>query len=131
MDAVLCVARPGAGAARPGHKKVGRTVMSFLGNATVASASFIVVIVGCLVSQPVNSQSAPAHEQLVDAQGNMHIPKNYRTAYEFLGSWSVAGDQGAKEIHAVYASPGTAAAYRASGKFSEGSILVKEVYGTA
>src|SRR6201985_2985964 len=130
MDAVLRVARPGAGAARPNCKTVGGTVMKFLRGTAVASASFIVAAVGCLVSQPVDSQPAPAQEQLVDAAGNMHIPKNYRTTYEFLGSWSIAGDQGAKEIHVVYASPGTAAAYRGTGGFPEGSILVKEVYGT-
>ena len=54
-------------------------MMRFLGSAAVASASIIVVTVGCLVSQPVDSQPAPAQEQLVDAAGNMHIPKNYRT----------------------------------------------------
>jgi len=97
--------------------------MKFLGSAAVASASFIVVIVGCLVSQPVDSQPAPTQEQLVDAAGNMRIPNNYRTTYEFLGSWSVAGDKGAKQIHLVYASPGSAAAYRATGKFPDGSIL--------
>ncbi|MBR0750179.1 cytochrome P460 family protein [Bradyrhizobium japonicum] len=105
--------------------------MKFLGSAAVASASFIVVIVGCLVSQSANSQPAAAQEQLVDATGNMHIPKNYRATYEFLGSWSVAGDKGAKEMHVVYASPGSVAAYRTTGKFSDGSILVKEVYDAA
>src|SRR6476469_1684184 len=113
MDAVLRVARPGAGAARPYCKTVGGTVMRFHRGAAVASASFIVVTVGCLFSQPVNSQPAAAQEQLVDAAGNMHVPKDYRTTYEFLGSWSVAGDKGAKQIHVVYASPGTAASYRA------------------
>src|ERR1700743_2902504 len=130
MDAVLRVARPGAGAARPDCKTIGGTVMKFLRGTAVASASFIVATVGCVVSQPVDSQPAPAQEQLVDATGNMHIPKNYQTTYEFFGSWSIAGDKGAKEIHVVYASPGTAAAYRATGEFPHGSILVKEVYGT-
>src|SRR5512142_1028567 len=115
MDAVLRVARRGAGAARPDHKEVGRTVMKVLRSAAVAAASVIVVAVGCLASQPADSQPAPEQEQLVDAAGNMRIPKNYRTIYEFLGSWSVAGDKGAKEMHVVYASPGTAAAYRATG----------------
>jgi hypothetical protein len=106
--------------------------MTLLGkSAAVLSASVIVATVGCLVSLPAGSQTAPAQEQLVDAAGNMRIPENYRTAYEFLGSWSVAGDKGAKEMHIVYASPGTAAAYRATGQFPDGSILVKEVYGTA
>ena len=39
--------------------------MKFLRSAAVASASFIVVTVGCLVSQPVDSQPAPTQEQLV------------------------------------------------------------------
>ncbi|WP_131873403.1 MULTISPECIES: cytochrome P460 family protein [unclassified Bradyrhizobium] len=102
--------------------------MKFLRSSALASASFIVVAVECLVSLPADSQPAVAQERLVDAAGNMHIPKDYRTTYEFLGSWSVAGEKGAKEMHVVYARPGTAAAYRASGKFPDGSILVKEVY---
>lgn len=68
----------------------------------------------------------------VDASGNMRIPTNYRTSYEYLGSWSIAGDdKGAKQIHAVYASPGTAAAYRKDGKFPDGAILIKEVYSAS
>jgi len=36
--------------------------------------------------------------------------------------------QGSKEIHIVYASPGTIAAYRKNGRFADGSVLVKEVF---
>jgi len=61
--------------------------------------------------------------------GNLRVPSDYRTAYQFLGSWAVAADQGrgAKQIHTVYASPGTIAAYRKGGRFADGSVLVKEV----
>jgi hypothetical protein len=70
---------------------------------------------------------------VVDANGNLRVPANYRTTYQFLGSWAVAADQdqGAKQIHDVYASPGTIAAYRKDGRFPDGSVLVKEVYDTA
>jgi hypothetical protein len=34
-------------------------------------------------------------------------------------------------MHTVYASPGAAEAYRATGKFPDGSVLVKEVQRTA
>ena len=86
------------------------------------SASIIATGIGCLVSLPARSQAGSAQAQLVDAAGNMHIPDNYRTNYEYLGSWSVAGDEkGAKEMHTVYASPGAAEAYRATGKFPDGS----------
>jgi hypothetical protein len=36
--------------------------------------------------------------------------------------------QGSKEIHVVYASPGTITAYRKNGHFADGSVLVKEVF---
>jgi hypothetical protein len=45
----------------------------------------------------------------------------------------VAADQGkgSKELHVVYASPGTIAAYRKDGRFPDGTVLVKEVFQTA
>ena len=69
---------------------------------------------------------------IVDAEGNLRVPADYRTAYQFLGSWAVAADQGqgSKEIHVVYASPGMIAAYREDGRFQDGSVLVKEVFET-
>src|SRR5215510_10290458 len=75
----------------------------------------------------------PKAAKVVDASGNLRVPGDYRTAYQFLGSWAVAADQGpgSKEIHLVYASPGTAAAYRKNGRFTDGSVLVKEVFETA
>src|SRR5262249_18524288 len=50
--------------------------------------------------------------------------------YEFLGSWSVAVDQGrgSRELHVVYASPGTTSAYRNTGLFPTGTVLLKEVF---
>ena len=72
-------------------------------------------------------------EAVVDADGNLRVPADYRTSYQFLGSWAVASDQGqgSKEVHVVYASPGTIASYRKDGRFPDGSVLVKEVFQTA
>jgi hypothetical protein len=72
-------------------------------------------------------------EAIVDANGNLRVPGDYRTAYQSLGSWAVAADQakGSKELHVVYASPGTIAAYHKDGRFPDGSVLVKEVFETA
>ena len=69
---------------------------------------------------------------VVDNQGNLRVPSDYRTAYEVLGSWAVAKDegQGSKQLHVVYASPGTIAAYRKDGHFPDGAVLVKEVFDT-
>jgi Cytochrome P460 len=86
-------------------------------------------------AQMRTSGKAGAHnaEGVVDAEGNLRVPADYRTAYQFLGFWAVANDKGngSKEIHVVFASPGTVAAYQKDGHFADGSVLVKEVFETA
>ena len=87
-----------------------------------------------LTSIPAGGQtgaSSPSSD-LVDAGGNMRLPGSYRTEYEYLGSWAVAGESaGSKQIHTVYASPGAVAAYRQEGRFPDGTVLVKEVFDAA
>jgi hypothetical protein len=74
----------------------------------------------------------PKVNSVVDAGGNLHVPDDYRTAYEFLGAWSIAAEkQGSKEIQLVYASLGAAADYRANGRFPDQMVLVKEVFQAA
>jgi hypothetical protein len=84
-------------------------------------------------SSSEKAQTAAAAESVSDAKGNLHIPSDYRTTYEFLGSWSVAADEGkgAKQMHTVYVSPGSIEAFRKSGHFPDGTIIVKEVYDAA
>jgi hypothetical protein len=76
------------------------------------------------------SEQSP--QTVVDGQGNLRVPENYRTAYQFLGAWAIAADQGkgSQQVHVVYASPGTVAAYRKNGSFPDDSVLVKEVFET-
>jgi cytochrome P460 len=76
------------------------------------------------------SSNGAEGDAVVDAGGNLHVPAAYRTTYQLLGSWAVAADhgQGSKELHVVYASPGTIAAYRKDGRFPDGAVLVKEVF---
>ena len=99
---------------------------------SAVSVSILAVMVsGYLYGQTSGTKTSSPPSPTVDAVGNILVPKNYRTAYEYLGTWSVAGDEGAEQLHVVYASPGTAAAYRSTGKFSDGVVLVKEVYDAA
>ena len=74
------------------------------------------------------SQYGGPAASVVDNKGNLRVPADYQTAYQFLGTWAVAADDGpgAKEMHVVYASPGTIAAYRKDGHFPDGTVLVKE-----
>ena len=66
---------------------------------------------------------------VADAAGNIHVPAGYATSYEYLGTWGVAADKaaGSKEMHIVFASPGSIVAFRKTGHFPQGTVLVKEV----
>ena len=74
-----------------------------------------------------------ATNAIADAEGALRVPADYRSMYEYLGSWAVAADPGpgSKQLHSVYASPGAVAAFRTNGHFPDGAVLVKEVYETA
>ena len=49
----------------------------------------------------------PAAKAVADANGNLKVPADYRTSYQFLGSWAIAGDKGkgSKNIHVVLSTP--------------------------
>ena len=78
-----------------------------------AAAGLMSLVLLAVFWQPgvTAATKGPRTGTVVDANGNLRVPVDYRTAYQFLGSWAVAADQGhgSKEIHAVYASPGTTA----------------------
>lgn len=80
-----------------------------------------------------SSGAEPAFSPYVDQTGAIRVPENYRTDWDFLGTWSIAGQQpegGAAEFHGVYTQPGTIAAFRATGRFPDGAVLVKELLTT-
>jgi hypothetical protein len=66
---------------------------------------------------------------LVDKTGQIAKPQDYREKYEILGTFFVLDPDG-NQMHMTYASPGAAAYYRQNGKFADGTVLVKEVFGT-
>lgn len=75
------------------------------------------------------SQNSQPGFQLVDKAGNIRKPSDVRDTYQALGAYTVLDPKG-NQMHVTYASPGTAAAYRKTGKFPDGTVLVKEVFGT-
>jgi hypothetical protein len=103
---------------------------SYCVRAFATAASMLLPIAGHGDTGTRGPGSAPAAMNVVDSNGSMHVPENYRLDYQYLGSWAVAADQvsGSKELHIVFASPGAARAYRAGGAFPQGTVLVKEVF---
>jgi hypothetical protein len=95
--------------------------------ALLGSAVTLMVVKGAAAGR------GATHANVVDASGNLRVPENYRTLYQSLGTWAIAADSGrsSKEMHEVYASPGAIDAYRDAGHFPDGTVLVKEVFGTA
>jgi Cytochrome P460 len=103
---------------------------------TVLFAVTSVTLASFLSGASGQSQAGPATPEAtppVDAAGNIHVPADYQVAYEYLGSWAIADESGhsSQQLHDVYASPGTIAAFRKTGQFPDGATLVKEVFTTA
>ena len=111
----------------------GKSVVRMAGTLGIVLAGLFLIgpIIAFAQSSARAAFGGPA-AAVVDDQGNLHVPSDYRTAYEMLGTWAVANDEGAgsKEMHMVFASPGTIAAYRKGGRFPDGTVLVKEVFKT-
>jgi hypothetical protein len=91
----------------------------------------ILALIG-LASYKVQSQSNSGSNgfDLVDKAGIIRKPADYRDRYQTLGVFSVADLNGAVDLHYTYAPPGTAEYYRKNGKFADGTVLVKEVFGS-
>jgi hypothetical protein len=94
-------------------------------------AGLLVIVAAQGQMRTTVSSNMPKAETVV--AGNLRVPEDYRTTYQLLGSWAVAADagRGSKELHVVYASPGTITAYRSEGRFPDGAVLVKEVFQAA
>ena len=99
----------------------------------IATTVTAVVVVALVYVNRSSFRSGQAASGVVDAKGNLRVPENYRTGYQALGTWAVAADtgRGSKELHVVYASPGTIDAFRKGGHFPDGAVLVKEIFGTS
>ena len=108
-----------------------RTIRAF--SLAISGIGAIIAITALSSMQGLAISGASQTEAAVDAGGNLHVPRNYQTSYQQLGGWAVAADEGrgAKQLHVVLASPGSIEAYRKDGRFSDGTVLVKEVFKTA
>ncbi|MGY4315052.1 cytochrome P460 family protein [Bradyrhizobium sp. JR3.5] len=103
-----------------------------------ACATLVVILAGAFaIRQPQlwahAAGGASTDARVADRDGHLHVPADYRTTYQLLGSWAIALDdgRGSKELHVVYASPGAIDAYRKDKRFPDGAVLIKEVFKAA
>lgn len=72
------------------------------------------------------AETKSAFSPFVDENGAISLPKDFRNTMSHLGSWFVPeGD--ASGFHDVYAQKADVTAYRKTGKFPDGAILIKEL----
>src|SRR5690348_10716655 len=95
-------------------------------------SSLILAFVVLTSHQPVTSQSTGSVNgfDLVDKAGNIRKPTDFRDLYQALGVYTPVDLNNNTEMHYTYASPGTAEYYRKTGKFADGTVLVKETFAT-
>lgn len=90
------------------------TLTRFTGAALVAS---------CVA---LSAQADDSFSSQVDAKGNIGLPDDFRATMSHLGSWFVpAGD--ASGFHDVYLDSDAVTAFRKTGKFPDGAVMVKEL----
>jgi len=90
------------------------------------------IILALLIFVATNGQAAEQFSPYVGPDGTITLPADFRS-WSYLGSWVVDSDEedgGADGIHNVYTQPSTVEAYRGTGQFPDGAVLVKELLAT-
>ena len=68
-----------------------KTTSILMGLAGIMATTLVAAEVQNYATTGTSDQSP---QTLVDAQGNLRVPDDYRTAYQFLGAWAIAAEQG-------------------------------------
>jgi hypothetical protein len=91
------------------------------------------------LAMSIGANAAPnvanTFETLVDGEGNITLPLEFRRTWAFLGTWSIAqadvqpssaaSGHGAAGLQNVYVRPNAITAYRKDGEFPDGTVLLK------
>ncbi len=100
--------------------------------------SLVTLLILALTSVSLADDSyTETYETLVDKDGNISLPDNFRDDWTFLGTWSIAAEDvkqsseasghGAAGLHNVYTQRGVAAYFREHDSFPDGAVLIKEL----
>lgn len=98
----------------------------------IAGTALVLSILVCADWPSLHAQSATSFEtgfKLVNSNGVISKPSDYRDRFQMLGAYAVIKPK-SNELHYTYASPGAAEYYRGHNAFADGTVLVKEVFGT-
>jgi hypothetical protein len=93
----------------------------------------LVLVVGLflLIGLQLQAQEKKEKETFspyVNEQGKISLPKDYRTTWRYLGSWAVPMKKApGRGFHDVFTQPEAVEAYKKTGKFPDGTVLIKEI----
>lgn len=97
----------------------------------VLAGSFAALLVlPALGLQTYAQEIESGYKIAVDKEGSIRVPDvDYLAKWQFLGTWSSLAEdgKGAADLHNVYAQPGVIEAYRATGEFPDGAVLIKDI----
>lgn len=92
-----------------------------------ASLAALVVAAG-LVGATARTETDSSFSPFVESDGTILFPGDVRSRWVHIGSWGSADLNSADPgQHDVYTQPGTVEAFRRTGKFPDGAVLLKEV----
>ena len=101
------------------------------------SFGFPVVIWIFAATAAADPDVGDTYRTMVDPEGNITLPLEFRRSWAFLGTWSIAesdvdsasqaSGHGAAGLHNVYVQPDAIEAYRKTGAFPDGTTLIKEL----
>lgn len=92
--------------------------------------SIIAIFLLLLVSTAIGAGQLAdeTYARYVDGKGEIKLPEGFRSTWTHLGSWAVADSTAPGHgFHDVYTQPEAARQFRATGKFPDGAVLVKEI----
>jgi len=91
-------------------------------------ACLLLAFFSVLFAGPSMAQDAGAFSAYVSDSGEIRLPRGIREQWHHLGTWAVLDAEApAPGFHDVYTQPETAQAYRKTGAFPDGAVLVKEI----
>ena len=72
--------------------------------------------------------SGTSFSPYVDETGAINLPSGYRSTWAYLGSWVVPdGKAPGHGYHDVFTQPESVESYKKTGKFPDGTVLIKEI----
>ena len=87
----------------------------------------LLAVIALLQGGPSEAESGQ-FSPYVSQEGRIILPTDIREKWHHLGTWAVLDEKSpAPGFHDVYTQPGTAGAYRDTGAFPDGTVLVKEI----